>query len=132
MRNIQYAFRVLAKSPGFTLIAVVTLALGIGVNSVIFSVIDAVMLRPLPYPEPQRLVSIWETLTGDPPANWNTSNTGPDPRTRMTISAANFVDYVNECRSAELASYRIVSMNLTDAGPPERISGERVSANYFT
>jgi putative ABC transport system permease protein len=131
MRNVRYALRLLSKSPGFTLVAVLTLALGIGMNSAIFTIIDAVMLRPLSYSEPRRLVSIWERLTGPEPSNWNTSNSGPDPRNHMTVSAANFVDFTKSIRSAELASYQGVAMNLTDSGPPDRIAGERVSANYF-
>jgi predicted permease len=131
VRNLKLAIRSLTKSPGFTVIAVLTLALGIGVNVAIFSIIDAVMLRPLPYPEPQHLFAMWETLTGDPPANWNTSNAA-NPRERMTISIANFADYTRGIRGAELASYQAISMNLTGAGNPERVAGERVSSNYFS
>src|ERR1035441_9125062 len=60
MHQLRYAARLLARTPGFTIVAVITLALGIGVNSAIFSVIDAVLLRPLPYPHPERLVSFYE------------------------------------------------------------------------
>ena len=62
LRDTLYAVRLLGRAPGFTLTVILTLALGIGANTAIFSLVDAVMLRPLPYPEPDRLVSVWETL----------------------------------------------------------------------
>src|SRR5437868_6702920 len=65
LRDFKYAFRVLTKSPAFCLVAVLTLILGIGANSAIFSVVDAVLLRPLPYPHPDRLVAVWSRVPHD-------------------------------------------------------------------
>ncbi len=136
MNNFRYAMRLLLKSPGFALVAILTLALGIGVNSAIFSLVDAVMLRPLPYPEPDRLVSLWEQKIGEGPNSANTSgqNLGsvgwPG---RWTISAANFMDYRTQQNSfVSLAGFAVTGMNITESGPPDRLSGERVTANYFS
>src|SRR4051812_36420171 len=93
MNNFKYALRLLVKNPGFTLVAVLTLALGIGVNSGIFAIIDAVMLQPLPYPDANRLVAVWETTTGDPPEDWNTNGPGSNSPARMAVSVANLFDY---------------------------------------
>jgi putative ABC transport system permease protein len=80
IRDARFGLGSLARNPGFTIIAVVTLALGIGVNSAIFSVVDAVMLRPLPYPAPDRLISMWEKNDRDSDG-------------RSSISPANLADY---------------------------------------
>jgi len=118
--NIRYALRLLRKAPGFTAIAVVTLALGIGANTAVFSVVDAVMLRPLPYADPARLVSLWET-------------NDERPGSRNNVAPANLVDYVRATRSFDgLAGFESSSKSLTKAGTPEQLLGEAITWNLFS
>src|SRR5256885_8724495 len=117
--DIRYALRVLAKSPAFTTIAVIALALGIGANSAIFSVVNAVLLRPLPFKHPEQLVMVWE----------NAAHLGFP---RNTPSPANFLDWQKQAQSfAGMAAMAERSFNLTGVGEPERLEGRRVSANLF-
>lgn len=135
IHDLRYALRLLAKSPAFALVAIFTLALGIGVNSGIFTVVDAVMLRPLPYPEPDRLVSLWETTLKERPSNFSSSGSnlgGGSSPTRTTVAAANLVDYRKDNHAfTGMAGFDIAGMNLTGNGPPERLFGERVTYEYF-
>jgi len=118
-QDIRYALRVLAKNPAFTIIAVVALALGIGANSAIFSVVDAVLLRPLPFKHPEQLVMVWE-------------NAGHLGFPRNTPSPANFLDWQKQAQSfTGMAAMSERSFNLTGVGEPERLDGRRVSANLF-
>src|SRR2546425_3611705 len=118
--NIRYALRLLRKSPGFTAIAVVTLALGIGANTAVFSVVDAVMLRPLPYADPARLVSLWET-------------NDERPGSRNNVAPANLVDYVRANRSFDgLAGFESSSKSLTKVGAPEQLLGEAITWSLFS
>ena len=119
MNNIRYAFRQLRKSPGFTLIAVLTLALGIGANTAIFSVINAVLLRPLPYPDANRIVTLSESTPSQP---------------EISISWPNFLDWKTESTVFEsLAVGRRESFNLSgvQGRGPERVSGFVVTAPFF-
>lgn len=118
MQQLQYAARLLARTPGFTLIAIVTLALGIGVNSAIFSVIDAVLLRPLPYPHPERLVAFFEHQAND-------------PDDRGGVSPANMADYNRNHAFTGIAHVGTPGMNLTGAGTPEHISGIQAGYNFL-
>jgi putative ABC transport system permease protein len=117
--DLRYGVRMLWKNPGFTAVAVVALALGIGANSAIFSVVNTVLLRPLPYKEPERLVMVWED---------DSKHGFPND----TPAAANYVDWRDQNQVFEgMAALADQSFNLTGAGDPERIDGKRVNANLF-
>jgi len=109
----------LLKSPGFTVVAVLTLALGIGANTAIFSVVNFVLLRPLEYANPDQLVMVWERNTKK---GWNESPT----------SFADFVDFRDNAKSVELVAFTDTNFNLTGGDQPERVAGLRVSANLFS
>jgi len=118
-QDLTYAFRTFQKSPGFTLAAVVTLALGIGANTAIFSVVDAALIRPLPYPSADRLVNVWATA----------SRRGID---HSQTSAGDYFDWHDHASSFEaLASHASWPMNLTGVADPLHLSGRLVSANFF-
>ncbi|MFN2540650.1 MAG: ADOP family duplicated permease, partial [Chthoniobacterales bacterium] len=118
-QDLRYGLRMLAKNPGFTTVAIIALALGIGANSAIFSVVNTVLLRPLPYNNPQRLVMVWEE---------NSKQGFP----RDTPSPANFIDWRDQNHVfASMAAFAEASFNLTGAGDPERIDGRGVSASLF-
>src|SRR5213595_1496147 len=118
-QDIRYALRVLAKNPAFSIIAVIALALGIGANSAIFSVVNAVLLRPLPFKHPEQLVMVWE----------NAAHLGFP---KNTPSPANFLDWQKQAQSfTGMAAMAERSFNLTGVGEPERLEGRRVSANLF-
>src|ERR1700749_407076 len=105
IRDIRYGLRMLAKSPGFTLVAVVTLALGIGANTAIFSVVNAVLLRPLDYGEPERVVALWENV--------------PAKGGRCRVAPANFFDWRKQNQVfEEVAAFSASTLNLTGAGEP--------------
>jgi predicted permease len=120
LQDLRYAARLLAKHPGFTFAAALCLALGIGANSAIFSVVDAVLLRPLPYPEPERLVAVWNQMTRrDLPRLW--------------ASDAEFLDFRarNEVFSELAGYYQPTNLILTGREEPERLPTAIVSADFF-
>jgi len=120
-RDFRYAARSLARTPSFTVVAVAVLALGIGATSAIFSLVSAVWLKPLPFADAERVVSLWIDLTtiGGPP--------------RVEITPANYVDWQQRAQSFEsMAPIEIASFNLTgDGGDPERLSGVRTTSSLF-
>src|SRR5436853_3933950 len=120
LQDVRYAVRMLRKRPGFSLVVIFTLALGIGANTAIFSVVNAVLLKPLPYREPEKLVVLWaknEKLS----------------LTQQPISYPNIVDWKAQNQVFEhLAAIRVESFSLTDRDEPERVSGLRVSANALS
>ena len=118
LQDIRYALRMLAQSPGFTTIAILTLALGIGANTALFSVVNGVLLNPLPYPQPDRLVALYSRTS---------------TFAQSSISYPNFLDWQRNNRSlASLAAYRSDDFNLTGAGEPERVRTEMISADFFS
>jgi putative ABC transport system permease protein len=119
LQDLRYGIRTLAKNPGFTIAAVLTLALGIGANTAIFSVVDAVLLRPLPYPESDRLFTIYQTLPQDP-----AQNTG--------VSYPNYLDWVQQNQVFEsISAVRGNSLALSGQGEPTYIETGSVTSNYF-
>lgn len=119
--DIRYAMRVLAKSPGFSLVAIITLALGVGANTAIFSVVNAVLLRSLPFKDPDRLAIIW-------------ANNTREGKPRYPISPANFVDLRDQNQSFEqIAAYPTFTptATLTGVGEPKAVIQSMVSTNLF-
>src|SRR5438045_3661902 len=115
---MKQALRSLAKTPGFTIVALVTLALGIGANTAIFSVVNGVLLRPLPYPNPDRIVQVWSTTASEPQG-------AQDPPEFLELQAGN--------RTLEqLAGYREDALNISAPGTePVRETGALVTIDYF-
>ena len=119
-QDIRYAVRMLLKNPGFTFVALIAVALGIGANSAMFSVINAVLLRPLPYHEPDRLVTIWE-------------ESPQRDLYEIPVSLADFNDWVAQNHVFEhISAYTFTNLNLSGAGEPARLLTIRSSANLFS
>ncbi len=116
-QDVRYAFRGLRRAPGFTGVAVLTLALGIGANTAIFSLVNAALLRPLPFKDPDQLVFLWNTNAGREP-----EPIGPGRLMDFRAQTASF---------GALAGISHLSLTLTGRGDPERISGSSVSSNFF-
>src|SRR5687767_2660666 len=120
LRDAQFALRTLGRSPGFTLVVVLTLALGIGASAAIFSVVHAVVLRPLEYAEPERLVRITSELRG-----YGATDTG--------VAAPELADYQERTDLfSGVAGLMSVSANVTSGETPERVDMLLVSWNYFS
>src|SRR5437763_14834400 len=117
LNDIRFAFRQLVNNPAFSAIAILTHALGTGANTAIFSVVNAVLLRPLPYPEPGQLVQLRADRPGSP---------------STFIGSATFVEVKAQSQSlARIAAYSGGEMTLTGAGPAERIVSGAVTADFF-
>ena len=120
IQDIRYGLRGLLKRPGFTVVAVLTLALGIGANAAIFSVVNAVLLKSLQFKNPEQLVMVWEdaAMIGFP---------------QNTPAPANYVDWKNQSQSfQDMAAHVETSFNLTGNGEPERVAARAITSNFFS
>ena len=116
--DLRYGFRVLRKSPAFAALAILTLALGIGANTAMFSVTEGIVFAPLSYSEPDRLVSVWESNPRFP---------------RVWVSYPNFLDWQSTARSFEqIAAFWEQGIDLTVPGTPEHLNGKQISAGFFS
>src|SRR5437773_4881099 len=118
-QDLRYGLRMLARTPGFTTVAVIALALGIGAKSAIFGVVDAILIKLLPYKDPGGLVMVWES---NPHGG----------RARNVVSPGNFLDWQAQNTVFEqMAALRDARLNLIGAGEPKELRGQAVSANLF-
>src|SRR6185369_4413545 len=117
LQDLRHGFRLLRKYPAFSLAIIVTVGLGLGANATIFGVINAVLLEPLPYKDPDRLVRLWET---------NLKQNQPE----SPVSVPNFQDWQrHQSTFEELAALEMATFNLTGSGEPQRVSAARITAN---
>src|SRR5882757_8644426 len=119
LQDLRYAFRQLRKSPGFTAVAVLTLALGIGANTSMFSTVNAMLLKPFPFPHLDRIVTVWESV--------------PEQNDyRVSVAAANFRDWVEQGKGFEqLAALQRWDANLTGGSVAEHVEAFRVTSGFF-
>jgi len=119
LQDLRYGVQTLLKNPGFTVVAVLALALGIGANTAIFSVLSSILLRPLPYQNPDQLVMVWEV---------NVKRGG----NTVTASYPNFADWRDQNKAFDgMAAYVTVGANITEGADPEPLTGAAASANVF-
>jgi MacB-like periplasmic core domain len=118
IQDLRFSLRMLRKSPGFTIVAVLTLALGIGATTEIFSVVDSLLLRPLPYPNSHRIVRIWNTFS-------------PRGMTELMASEPEFLEYRQSQTLAHVAGFVLGSLTLTGRGDPLRLSVSWGTSDFF-
>ncbi|MEP7271295.1 MAG: ABC transporter permease, partial [Acidobacteriota bacterium] len=116
-QDARFGVRMMARNPVFTAVAVITLALGIGANTAIFSLINSALLKPLPYPDSERLVSVWEAVPGG---------------RRNSVSGGAFKDWrAHSSKFSHVALYKDVRLNMTGSGSPEYAAGLQVSTEFL-
>lgn len=116
LRDLSFAFRSFLKKPGFVLLAILALSAGIGINTAIFSVVHAVLIQPLPYKSPDKILILWES----------------SPQMETSVGYANFLDWKAQNNVFEsMAAFRRDSFNLSGVGEPERLQGRMISADFF-
>ena len=126
LQDVRYGIRRLLKQPIITIVAIISLGLGIGANTSIFSVVNAVLLRPLPYQDSGRLVFVWETNSQAIAALMGIAN-------HNQVAAANYLDWTKQNQSFEgMAAIRFLNFNLTGGDRPERVPGAIVTQNLFS
>ena len=119
LQDLRLAFRSLLNSPGFSLVAIITIALAIGANTAVFSLVNALLIRPLPYRAPNELVLLWEKFSAQ----------GLD---RIPVSAPEYFDWEKQQQSFQsIAGFDYVDLNLTAGDMPERIQGSVVTPSLF-
>lgn len=114
-RNFRFSLRRLLRTPGFTIASVLSLAVGVSAATMVFALVRTVLINPLPYPEADRLVAVWETRDGE----------------EISVAWPNFRDWRESVTTAELAAYRRTNVNLTGDGPAQRLRGLQVTDNLF-
>ena len=119
IQDLRYGARMLLKSPGFALAAIVALALGIGANTAIFSVVNAVLLKPLAYKDSERIVMVWEA---NPKRGWD----------QFAVAPANYLDWTQQSKSlTSIVALRTATTVLTGGTDPERLSGLMATSSFF-
>jgi len=117
LQNLRYGLRGLRKAPGFTIVAVITLALGIGANTAIFSVVYAALIAPLPYPNPDRLVMVWSKIQGD----------------RNVVAAGDFLDWKRQNTVfQDLNAWTGATYNLSTPERPEQVEAQMTTPGFYT
>ena len=115
-QNARYSIRLLRKNPGFTLVAAITLALGIGANTAIFSVIYAVLLAPMPYPDPDQLVMVWSRVQGG----------------NNVVAAGDYLDWKQQNKTfQDLNAWTGASFNFATPGQPQQINGSAETPGFL-